>query len=285
MDCSTQSEKLPNGEIAYSLLLNPNIQFDLIQSKYQAVLDTFIRPNQSRYKPIIAGGHFTKYTRKPRPETIDIYVATEYQDINAFYRFYFEHFCGQNLSNLEHLKHTWFSMRDELQNEQSLKETLLNKLNEVLIIPAKNFYICDYGGIICQVVQSHEVTWIENNEKRTQYLTVQIRFVVEALKSINSLFDTFQLEPCKIAFREGKFYFSDWFVRGGSIIAKGHEPSQEFLDKYFEKGFDRTMNLGWHNYCCDIGVYNDASELSNSILDFGQKILDLKKQSKDRYSS
>lgn len=59
------------------------------------------------------------------------------------------------------------------------------------------------------------------------------------------LLNTYDLEPCKIIYLYAKdsFYCSEWFYKGGSMIAEDHATSEEFLEKYRLKGFDFEDNI------------------------------------------
>lgn len=138
--------------------------------------------------------------------------------------------------------------------------SVLTEVNNILITPVDTLLVGDEfnRNIICQTTpQSHTVSWFEgkNKEKQTRQVTVKILFTIQEMDKIDSLLNKFQLEPCKMAFKDGKFYFSDWFVRGGPIISEGHEPSSELINKYLQKGFEHTMATGWASFCYDHNEY------------------------------
>ncbi|RNA20657.1 hypothetical protein BpHYR1_040384 [Brachionus plicatilis] len=59
------------------------------------------------------------------------------------------------------------------------------------------------------------------------------------------LLGTYDLEPCKIIYLYAKnsFYCSEWFYKGGSMIAENHTPPDQFLQKYRQKGFHFEENV------------------------------------------
>lgn len=53
------------------------------------------------------------------------------------------------------------------------------------------------------------------------------------------LVNTYDLECCKVIYTYNKNLIecSDWFENGGNLISENRLPTNEFLDKYREKGF------------------------------------------------
>lgn len=217
---------MPHGEIAYSLLNNRRIRFDLDRKKYQAIIETLIQPD-SQARAAIAGGCFTKYPEDTQTlDTVDLYVSTSHKD----------------------------TMHAQLNKDEQQMTSMLAEVNNILKTPVGSILVGDSfnRNVICQITQTHDVSWLDKDLKRqTQRITVKILFTIQETNRIDSLLNMFQLEPCKIAYKDKKFHFSDWFVRGGSIISEGHEPSVEFLNRYLQKGFEHTMNTGWELFCYD----------------------------------
>lgn len=73
---------------------------------------------------------------------------------------------------------------------------------------------------------------------------LKIWFLDQNVKECRTLFEYFQLEPAKICFVDGQFYLSPWFVCGGNIIAEGKQPSEQYINRYLERGFARVQDTG-----------------------------------------
>lgn len=220
---------MPRGEIAYSLLNSTRIRFDLNMKKYQAIIETFIQP-ATQARATIAGGCFTVYPTETsqtiEKSIVDLYISTSHKD----------------------------TMHSQLNNDGKQMAAMLAEVNNTLTNHVDSIVVGDSfnRNVICQTTQTHDVSWLdENNTQVTKLITVKILFTVQEMNRIDSLLNMFQLEPCKMAYKDKKFHFSDWFVRGGSIISEGHEPSVEFINKYLEKGFEHSMNTGWQTFCND----------------------------------
>lgn len=208
---------------------NENIRLNLNKHKYSAILETFITPDNIKVAAI-AGGCFTKKSKDTKT-VYDIYVVTNHKD----------------------------TKKSILDGNCSDKTTILNNINSMLINPvAHDAFITgdSYNqNVICQANQTKLVSWSNGSESMPARLedeiNVKIYFTIQEINRIDSLLNMFQLEPCKMAFKGGKFHFSEWFVRGGPIIAEGHEPRDDFVQKYLDRGFNLCMDLGWGNHCYD----------------------------------
>ena len=222
---------MPSGVIAYSFMRHKRIRFDLTRKLYQSIINTLVLPD-ARAKVAIAGECFTKYPDNPeKRDTVDLYVSTNHKD----------------------------TMHEQLNSSEQQMASMLAEVNNILITSVDTLLVGDEfnRNIICQTTpQSHTVSWFDaNREKQSRQVTVKILFTIQEMDKIDSLLTMFQLEPCKMAYKDGKFYFSDWFVRGGPIIAEGHEPSLELINKYLQKGFKHTMSTGWAAFCYDNNQY------------------------------
>lgn len=77
------------------------------------------------------------------------------------------------------------------------------------------------------------------------------------------LLNTYDLEPCKIMYYYGnnRIYCSEWFANGGNMIYDDRKPSEEFLKKYQQKGFQFENNF-----------FNASYTKKTNINDLFQKI-------------
>lgn len=218
------------GEIDDRTFINyPKIRLDLDRSKHAATIRAFIQPKfQSR--ATIAGGCFTLYPQKST--SVDIYVAL--------------------------LNHNQEDLQTEIANLKSserARQQILNEINRVLVNPIEMIDELKIGddfnqNVICQTefCMVH-VEWRTTSEDKFSKvkccnILARVLFTTRELNCVDTLLNTFELHPNRIAFKNGTFFFSDWFIRGGSIVALPYkEPSDDFIERYLEKGFERVMCL------------------------------------------
>ncbi|CAF0715774.1 unnamed protein product [Brachionus calyciflorus] len=75
------------------------------------------------------------------------------------------------------------------------------------------------------------------------------------------LLNTYDLESCKIIYSYNKncLECSDWFFKGGSLISENKLPTQEFLNKYRQKGFRFVNNF----FKPESNIYQDLNNFPN----------------------
>jgi len=108
-----------------------------------------------------------------------------------------------------------------LTNNDEARNAMLVEINNILINPTvlEQFVIGDNfnRNVICQVTQTVPISWGTQSEQRRN-ITAKIRFTIQEINRIDSLLNMFQLEPCKMAYKDGKFHFSNWFHKFNSFV-------------------------------------------------------------------
>lgn len=74
---------------------------------------------------------------------------------------------------------------------------------------------------------------------------VTVLFLDRSIKDFASLLRFFQVEAARIAFEDGKFFLSDWFVKGGPLVPADKLPAPDLIDRYRKRGLDGTVR--WIN--------------------------------------
>lgn len=109
-----------------------------------------------------------------------------------------------------------------------------------------------------------------NNPILVNGVYVKVFFCYEP---IHTILNSFALEPCKIGFRYERNGGGDWLIFGDwfreeyypdDIVSCGHNPSEEFKNKYLiYKGFGSVAPL--ESFACKDPIYNTRVCLANPI--------------------
>lgn len=205
---------------------NSGIQFDFyrpdfVRGKYARILQHIVLNSNTA---CIAGGYFTKYLPTAPGEYL------EKHDIDIFV------FINKTGSS----EHAYCDSQraDELNaflTEDCRKQFpfIQNPRNQPYCDSSIKQFFIEPNYFSEKIAFSK--TWTEKCCQK-----VQVRFTTAS--DVPALLSNFDYEPCKIAFRQGKINFSNWFVKGGNMIPAGRKASDELVARYKAKGFGSDFN-------------------------------------------